>query len=72
MEGQQKKEDKRYCGTSDICYYKNHWLSRECLAYKLNKAVWRTCPHKWKPRDRKPKRKEWTGKKIDLEASSHN
>ncbi len=45
----EKVKDVRYCGTKDVCFYKEPFIcGNECLAYKTNKDVWVTCPHKWK------------------------
>ena len=42
------KDIKKYCGGKDICVYKEHYVSNECLAYKQCYNVWKTCPNKWK------------------------
>jgi len=48
MEEQKIEKDfKKYCGSKDICTYKDHYVSNECFAFKQNNIVWRTCPHKW-------------------------
>ena len=43
--------EKRYCGTKDVCFYKNQYENNECLAYNKPETieVWRTCNHKWRP-----------------------
>ena len=48
--------DKRYCGTKDVCYYKNHYESYECTVYDTpKKLIWKTCRYKWKPKDTEDK-----------------
>ena len=57
-----EKLDKRYCGTKDLCTFKNHYIDNECHAYKPENPklmqIWKTCPNKWKPKDDKTKRSD--------------
>ena len=53
-----EKVDKRYCGTKNLCQFKNHYIDTECHAYKPSDyklmQIWKTCPYKWKPKEVDP------------------